>query len=182
MQISVGDKVRNIKTRAVGEVTEIESSGLATIRLDEIGGEIACRLDDLEALNEFEYMLVKKLVQARASKKEADELAKEAASAATEAEDAVVEYLRKNSLESTKGYDGLGIAVIDGMKVMPSITEENKPAAYEALRAMGRGEVIKESVHPATLSALVSELLDSGKEIPASIGYFLKPKLSVKKK
>lgn len=180
-EVKTGDPVRNIKTRVAGILDLTDGEAAQFIPYGEKQA-VNCRLKDLEPLNQSEYELVAKLVKARAAKKDADDLAKEAASVAAAAEDEMVEYLRKNSLESTKSYDGLGVAVIEGMKVMPSITEENRPAAFAALREMGRGEVIKESVHPSTLSALVSEMLDKGAKIPESISYFLKPKLSLKKK
>lgn len=183
--LEVGMMVRNIKTRTVGELVNIKLAepgkhGLGKVRYED-GLEVEYRLADLEELNRVEYELVKKLIEARAAKKEAADLSKAADSVAAKAEDDVVEYLRKNSLESTKAYEGLGLAAIDGMKVMPTITEENREAAFAAIRALGRGEIIKETIHPSTLAGLVTELLDEGK-VPESIGYYLKPKLSVRKK
>lgn len=181
--MNIGDKVRNVKTRVVGELTGLDGDN-AVMHVDTDFGKAPreCRVDDLELLNVEEFQLVKSLADAIQRRKDADAVAETAKSEAAAAEDALLEYLRTNSLEATKGYEGIGVAKIDGMKVMPRINKENEAEAFAALRAMGRGEVIKETIHSATLAALVGELIDTGVKVPESIPYFLKPKLKITKK
>lgn len=181
MQVmELGARVRNVKTRVVGTVESF--LGEDAVVKTEDGLSATCRPQDLEVLNEREYGLVRALVEARRKKTELTQKLDEAKSVAAALEDELIDYMRTNNLQSTAPYDGVGKVEIDGMKVMPSINEENRKAAFAAIKEMGRGEIIKEAIHPATLASFVTELIDNGTPVPASIGYFLKPKLSFKKK
>lgn len=178
--IQVKSRVKNIKTRVVGVVETLEDIKAQVLSTD--GVRIECRVADLEILNIEEYELVKALVEARQKKTELNKQLEEAKSEAARIEDKMIDYMRVRGLQSTAPYHGIGKVEIEGMKVMPSITEEKREIAFAVIREMGRGEIIKESIHPATLTNFVTELINNGTKVPESISYFLKPNLSFRKK
>lgn len=183
--LEVADQVRNIKTRLVGTIQEIHGEN-AEILVSSDGEllmtRVECRLQDLEKLNQAEYELIMKLVKAREKKKALAAELEAASSEAATAEDEMIEYFRTHELQSTAPYEGFGKVEIDGMKVMARINIADQEEAFAEIEKMGRGDIIKRSVHPSTLNTFVNELLDNGSRVPEKIGYFLKPKLSFKKK
>lgn len=60
-----------------------------------------------------------------------------------------------------------------GSRTFANIPEATRPEAFEALRKLGEGGLIKtvESIHAQTLVGFVNRLLDEGKEVPACIKY-----------
>lgn len=61
--------------------------------------------------------------------------------------------------------DGVG-SIYTQMKVYAYITKENEPLFHAWLRDQGHGELIKEYVFPATLSAFAKEQLEQGNDLP----------------
>lgn len=179
----LGQEVRNIKTGQVGVIEALLGADIAIKTFGDFSPEfITCRAQDVEPLNMEEFKLAKTIFELRSEKARLAREAERVGSELASAEDKLISYLQNNDLQGTKPYAGIGRVEVDGMRVYPSITEVNKESAYQAIKDMGRGEIIKETIHPATLTALVTELIDTGKKVPESIGYFLKPKLSFKKK
>lgn len=177
--LAVETKVRNLKTRLVGKVKDFKDQETAIVTYEH--GDFTSRVSDLEILNEGEFELVKKYVEAKKNKTQLAAQLEEAKSAEAKLEEKIVDYLLKHDTESTKCYEGLGRVMMDGRKIYASISEDNKEAAFKAIQEMGRGEIIKPTIHPATLNSFITELVDTGKEVPKVINYFNKPKLSVKK-
>lgn len=180
--LSVGTKVRNIKTRAVGEVTDFTADDTAVVKYEGQTAGFAARVSDLELLDLSEFDLVKKLVGLKEQKSKAAEALEQLKSEYAAAEDEMFDYLSKRDIESTKVYEGLGRVSISGQKTMASIVEENKAQAFDWIRGIGRDELIKPTIHPGTLSSFVDELRNEGKDIPKFISYFFKPKFSFTKK
>lgn len=96
-----------------------------------------------------------------------------------EAEKAVLEHLENIGAESTATYEGLGYAKMSKPRVFASCLKENESKLKETLREMGRQDIIKETVNPQSLSSMVGELIENGKEIPSIINYYLETKVRI---
>lgn len=187
-ELETGSQVRNIKTRNVGVVLDFADQETAIVEYemrDPVKGayksSAGSRIQDLELLNKGEFQLVKKLFDLRAEKEKYTKLLDEARSNAAKAEDELLEYMLSHDIESTKVYEGYGVGRIDGHRVCPSIKKEDESLAFSEIREMGRGEIIKEGINAKTLESFISELLKTGKTIPAHVNYFLKPKIALRK-
>mgnify|MGYP000985881292 CR=1 FL=1 len=199
--MKVGDKVWHPKTKLVGVVaapagTRIEVPGaevgtfvpehhLGVAVLDPLGlgpQTYVWAESSLELLDEEEFKVVSDLTNAKRRKTELNKEVEKAKSEFGRAEEAMLEFLNRMAVQGTRQYAGVGQVTIDGVEVHASITEEAKPTAFREIREMGRGEIIKETIHPATLDSFVSELKDTGVPVPKSISVFERPKLSFAKK
>lgn len=116
-------------------------------------------------------------------KREALEIATEAKTAAQKEFDAaemrLIEHLTNIGAESTASYDGLGYAKMSKPQVYASCLKENEDKLKEKLKEMGRTDIIKETIHPRSLSSLVGELLADGKQPPDVVKYYLKTNVRV---
>lgn len=204
--IQVNSMVWHPKTKLVGRVAAVAQgetfdidpadlqaaedilvpAGHALILVDDVlGGEphkYVWALASLELLDEEEYKLVAELNRCRKLKTELNKQVKEAQAAYGAADEAMLKYLDRMAIRGTREYAGVGQVSISGVEVHASISEENKPLAFEEIRKMGRGEIIKETIHPSTLDAFVSECKDTGVPVPAHVSTFERPKFSFAKK
>lgn len=187
VEIVEGSKVWHKKTGMIGIVSAmLPGVSQVEVTLHTPDGQELSRaqykLEDLELANLEEVELVSEIVRLKDLKTELNKQVDAAKSAYAAVEDKLAEYLRRRDLQSTRVYNGVGRVSIDGMKVHPSITVDNQEAAFEEIRAMGRGEIIKETIHSKTLESFITELIDNGTAVPAHVGYVLKPKFSITKK
>lgn len=97
------------------------------------------------------------------------------------AEMELLELLQDQGKDATASYEGIGYITIAKPRLWASITEENKPAAFEWLKSIGLQEVIKPTVNQQTLSSLVRERIEAGEEVPEVISYYLQPQLRLYK-
>lgn len=184
----VGDKVRHVKTFFVGEVADIsdfEKDKSCVVKfLDDLGIEQIQHWysNVMELLDEVEYELVRDIVSAKRLKTRLNKEIAEAQTAYGKAEEAMRMHFERRAVMGTKRYAGFGQVSIDGVDVYPSIPEEDKEKAFQEIEEMGRGEIIKRSIHHSTLESFVNELLDAGAKVPEHVKYFTKPKLSFAKK
>lgn len=65
-------------------------------------------------------------------------------------------------------------------RLFASVAQENIPQLKEWLTTIGAEGIIKDSVHPATLSATVADEVKRGRELPKFINTFYKPSLTVR--
>lgn len=61
------------------------------------------------------------------------------------------------------------------------IRKEDEPEAHGAIRAMGYEELIRETVHPSTLTAWVRNRLEEAEEIPPGIQMYQQDKAVLRK-
>ena len=181
-----GDKLRHLKSFMIGEVINwSEDLQAVTVKVTtDLGVEEnqIWGMKDVEPLDAAEYEAVRDFVLAKRRKTELNKLVAEASAAYGKAEEAIQLYLERRAIQSTKRYQGVGQVSIDGMSVHASISEENREAAFAEIEAIGRGEVIKRTIHPSTLDSFVSELVDDGIKVPEHVSYIMRPKLSLAKK
>ena len=96
------------------------------------------------------------------------------------ADTAMVEFLIANEANETAAYDGVGSARMKKPRVFASCKIENLPALKAHLEKVGRLDLFKETISPATLSSYVGEVIDAGKAPPEMISYYLKQSLIMK--
>ena len=87
-----------------------------------------------------------------------------------------IEAITKQELPTAMDDDGITNIKIDGVgrvnlrgEVYTQILAENREAAYEWLRATGRGSLIVETVNASTLKAAAKDWLKQGEEIPQDL-------------
>ena len=181
-----GDKLRHLKSFMIGEILfwNEDQKNLTVKITTDLGAEEtqAWHVKDVEPLDAAEYEVVRDFVLAKRKKTELNKLIAEAQTAYDKAEEAIQLYLERRAIQATKRYQGVGQVSIDGMSVHASISEENREKAFAEIEALGRGEVIKRSIHPSTLDSFVGELVDTGVKVPEHISYVMRPKLSLAKK
>ena len=184
-----GDKVWHPKTKLFGEVIEIKDDSQIVVRVEDVlkievsnFQNYVWSAESLELLDAEEFKLTADLVKWKRRKTELNKEVKEAGSEYAAAETNMIEYLMRMAQQGTRQYAGIGQVTIDGKNIHASISEENKEIAFKEIEAMGRGEIIKRSVHPSTLEAFVSELQDTGVAVPQHISVYETPKLSFAKK
>jgi len=73
---------------------------------------------------------------------------------------------------STSRYEGLGHVTMRTPTLHSSVLVEKRDELFTYLRSIGRGDLIKEQVHPGTLSTFIGECFDKGILLPKFIGYY----------
>lgn len=181
-----GDKVWHPKTKLFGEVSPDSKEDPVEVMVYESLTDkmtpFVWAAASLEHLDEEEFKLTQELLRWKRRKTELNKIVDEAKKEYTAAETNMIEYLLRMSQQGTRYYASVGQVTIDGKNIHASITEENKALAFKEIEDMGRGEIIKRTIHPSTLESFVSELQDSGVPVPKHISVFETPKLSFAKK
>lgn len=119
-----------------------------------------------------ERKLMENFIAARGKKDKLEEELSDAEKELDTATDELISYL--DSIEATKTnfYPGLGSITIKKPTPQARITDQEQ--LFEDLRKIERDDLIKESVHTASLSSLIKELLTAFKPIPNGSTYYLK--------
>lgn len=120
------------------------------------------------------------LLKLKASKETRDSLKENLKGAQVEydkAEFELIEFLESNSALSTAKYEGLGYAQIQKPRLYANCREESMRDLITFLESQGRGDLVKTTVLPQTLSGFASERIEEGLEIPEFISYYLKSSL-----
>ena len=91
------------------------------------------------------------------------------------AEAELLEHLENHDKERTAKYEDLGYVSRVKPKVYASYQKEQEQEVFRYLCSIGRDDIIKPTVHGSSLSALVREFLEEGKEVPRFINYYMKP-------
>ena len=119
--------------------------------------------------------LVEQFKAAVIAKKDAEYACDKATLAYEKAQSAILELLKATGAETTARYEGLGYVRQMDPKLYASYAKENETDVFAFVKEQGRGDVIKETIHPGTLSSLVKELIEAGKPIPEGvITYYFK--------
>ncbi len=98
------------------------------------------------------------------------------------AEHELLEAMESQGLKSLD-FDDLGRATIGKPRLYASCPKEHQDRLFNYLDdECGRGDLIKKTVFPATLSSFVSEKFESGEKVPEFISTYLKPSLIIRPK
>lgn len=122
-----------------------------------------------------EHMLVKKLFKLRKAVSKADDALKALKRDYETGVSELIELLRANGKEATAKYEGLGFVSLGKPQLYASYKKDNQDTIFDWVKSLGREEIIKDSIHPATFSSFVSELLAENKPLPEEVSYYLKP-------
>jgi len=183
--ITTGQKVYHPKTTLYGEVTDVEGTHITVSIQDPVTKLFIPYVWDettLEILDDEEFSVVKALTDAKKKKTELNKQVQEAQKEYGTALEKMLEYLDRVAVQGTRQYANVGVVTIVGRETHASITEENKEAAFAEIEAIGRGEIIKRTIHSGTLESFVSELKETGIPVPQHISTFETPKLSFAKR
>lgn len=116
--------------------------------------------------------LVIELAEARKTKEDAEKFLKEANLRVLKAEAALIEALNASGATSTAKYEGVGSFSKLQPRVYATYKKDDEATVFAFLRNVGREDLIRPSIHPQSLSALVKEHLETGKPLPEAIAYY----------
>jgi len=122
------------------------------------------------------------VINCKKAKEELDRLSQlqdEAKKRFDDAEMKMIDYLQSTGADASARYDGVGHISLSKPRVFASCLKQNEQDIKDQLRKAGRGDLIREVVHPASLSSYVGELLELGKAIPPGINYHLQTKIRI---
>ena len=128
-----------------------------------------------------EQEMLQEVLEARKKVSELDGLLKDAKQAKIKAEAQLIELMDDRDLKSFKS-TAFPCSVTRKESLYVSLLEGNKEEALRFLEEdCGRGDIIKRSVHPKTLSSFIGNRLKDAEPVPESMfSYFWKPELSIR--
>lgn len=126
-------------------------------------------------MNERDSLLRLKELRARRSELE-DEL-KQVKNEYVTIESELIETLMSEGKEATARYEDAGYCVLMQPKVRASVNKEFEDEFKKYLESIGRADIIKETIHPQTLSAFVKGALEENDTLPEYVNYFLQPQI-----
>lgn len=93
--------------------------------------------------------------------------------------DELVDMMTIEGKTETATYDGIGFIKIREPRIFARCNSEYFEDLKSWLKSIGRDDVIKETVHPSSLSQVVKEYITEGKDLPEIISYYIKPQITV---
>lgn len=78
----------------------------------------------------------------------------------------MIDYLVSRGQKSSAKYDGIGQVSLNKPTIRAYVLKENEESLFEFLRANNYGSVIKPTLHPSTMNAVVGEMLRNGIKVP----------------
>jgi len=94
------------------------------------------------------------------------------------AQDELGALMEAQGKTTTAKYEGVGFVTLGTPKIRASYHKEDEAKVFEYLRGEGRDDMIKESVHPSSLSSFVKELIQvECKNPPDCINHYLQPQV-----
>ena len=92
-------------------------------------------------------------------------------------ESELVESLMSEGKEATARYEDAGYCLLMQPKVRANVNKEFEDDFKNYLKSIGRHDIIKETIHPQTLSAFVKCALEENQHLPEYVSYFLQPQI-----
>ena len=131
-------------------------------------------------MEKTEQELLSTVLEARQKVAEYESFLADAKEVKTNVEATLIEYMDNHDLKSFKSTT-LSCMVIRKETLYVSIEKDKKDEAFKWVdEIMGRGDMIKPSIHNKTLSSFISDLLKKGEKIPQDMfNYFFKPELTI---
>ncbi len=126
-----------------------------------------------------EVGLILALKRVREAKKIAKEEVDRLSKNEMQAEAELLQYLSDRGATKTATYDGVGSATAVKPRLFASCTAEMFDQLKQHLQAVGRTDLLKETVASSTLSSYIEELLMSGGTVPECVTYYLKPQIKL---
>lgn len=124
--------------------------------------------------------LLEAVLQAREGVNAAEVILTDAKEIKKEAEGKMLELMELQDLKSFK-VEGLG-NVTRKEKLYTSVNKDDQPKLLVWIdEEAGRPDMIKRSVHPATLNSFIGQRLKDGEAVPNYVNTFFKPILTIRK-
>lgn len=118
--------------------------------------------------------LVCQFREAKIRKDETEEIAKKAKAEFDKIESELIEAMDASGIETTAKYEGVGYCRMMTPRLYASFLKENEDSVFKFLKVQKRDDLIKPTVHSASLSSFVGELVESGGKIPEFISFYMK--------
>lgn len=123
----------------------------------------------------IEKNLLEEYVYAR---REKEALAKKLSEAEKTLDAAILklhENMEARQATKTATYDGLGTYSMKEPRLIATVNDENQDKLLVYVRALDRGDLIKETIHWGTLSTFCKEIREQNQPLPEFINVYLKP-------
>jgi len=91
----------------------------------------------------------------------------------------LIEHLRSIDAKTTAKYEGIGSVTAVKPRLYASYNQGQAGDVFAWLEEIGRDELIKETVHPSSLSALVKDRLEEGFPPPECVSYYFKESVRI---
>ena len=125
-----------------------------------------------QAQDDLEKNLLTKWANLRASVERMGSELKIAEKEEAEAEAVLLEYMQEKQIKSTAKYSGLGFATLVEPKLYARCAEGAREKLFAFLKEIQREDLIKPTVHPATLKSFIGEVIQTGEvQVPDFIEY-----------
>ena len=128
--------------------------------------------------NDREKLLVERFKEAKEREKKAKLEHEAAKDALLLVEQELMELLDDQGKKSSAKFEGIGHVTCVAPRISASFIEGQEAIALEEIERLGRGDMIKRTVHPSTLSTFVKELLSLNQPLPPGVTYYEKRWLS----
>ena len=89
-------------------------------------------------------------------------------------EQQLINHLRGMDAKSTAKYEHLGHVTAMKPRFYASCAQGNNEELFDYLKAADRAELIKETVHPSSLSSFIKSQLEEGIHPPEFVSYYFK--------
>ncbi len=84
----------------------------------------------------------------------------------------LIDYLEEEGKKSSAKYEGIGhVTRVEG-QAYASIKEGCQPIVLDHFRSIGRDDMIKTSIHSATLTSFVNQCLKTNEALPDGVTYY----------
>lgn len=125
-----------------------------------------------ETATPTERQLMESFLEARATVDRMTEELKEATKTRDDIEATLIKILQDEGKNATARYEGLGHLTLINGAAHASIQKGWQGAVKDYLKAIGREDLIKETIAAASLSAFVRECLKQNTEIPPGVTFY----------
>lgn len=125
----------------------------------------------------MERELIQTYVEKKAAYEEAKTKASNAHKEMEKVKGEIIEYMEDTGKERTASYEGLGSISLCQPTPRARVEKGKEDELFNYLTDVGRTDLIKTSIHPATLSSYVRELIEEGGEIPEYISVWMQPRI-----
>lgn len=89
----------------------------------------------------------------------------------------IIELLQSEGKDKTARYEGVGSIGMTKPRLSATVKKEDEKQLFSYLQVCNRTDLVKESVHPMSLSTFVDECIERGEQLPDFISIYYKSQL-----
>ena len=124
-----------------------------------------------------EKVLVERFAKLNEEKADLEAKLSEVKSEYNDVENEIIELLNDQGKTSSAKYEGIGHVTSVKPRLFARVIKGREGELFNFLEKEGRGDMVKEYVHPSALSTFVKSQLEDGKDVPPGADYYLKSSL-----